>query len=348
MCLSVIQTIILTEEDMKLESNRKRVSHALRASKLVVFPTETVYGIGANALSPIASKLIYQTKGRPSDNPLIVHIAHKEDVYKYIESASDAAVKLMHAFWPGPLTLIFKKNDVIPLETTGGLETIAIRLPRNDIARQIIIDSNLPIAAPSANLSGKPSSTAFKHVMEDFMGKVDIMIDGGQSEIGLESTVIDTTTIVPIILRPGFVTQAMIESVLGYSITDQSSTRPSGEVKSPGMKYTHYKPKGEVMIIDGSIEHMAAYVKDAEIKHPDKSIAVICEVEYIHDFTCKVRSLGSLNDQNEMANNLFSALRDMDEWGIDIIFIHHISTHGLGYAMMNRLIKASGYHIINV
>ena len=344
----VIQTIIFTEEDLKLESNRKQVSEALRASKLVVFPTETVYGIGANAKSPSASRQIYETKGRPSDNPLIVHIAHLEDVYQYVESVSDAAIILMHAFWPGPLTLIFNKNNVIPLETTGGLHTIAMRLPRNEIARRMIIDADLPIAAPSANLSGKPSATEFKHVVKDFLGKVDIMIDGGHSEIGLESTVIDTTTDVPVILRPGFITREMIESVLGYPVIDQSDSRPTGEVKSPGMKYTHYKPKGEVFIIEGTIMNMASYVKNEQKMQSGKSIAVICEAEYQGYFNCKVRSLGSLYNQNEMANNLFSALRDMDDWQIDVIYIHHIGIQGLGYAVMNRLIKASSYHIIQV
>jgi L-threonylcarbamoyladenylate synthase len=344
----MIQTIILTEDDLTLESNQQLITDALKASKLVVFPTETVYGIGANALDPKASQLIYQTKGRPSDNPLIVHLAFKKDIFNYIESASLAATKLIDAFMPGPLTLIFKKNHVIPLETTGGLDTIAIRIPSNEIARKIIMHANLPVAAPSANLSGKPSSTEFKHVYADFYGKVDILIDGGQSEIGLESTVVDTTVEIPIILRPGFITQEMIEKVLGYQVLDLSNTRPTGEVKSPGMKYTHYKPLGEVLMIEGSIDAMASYVKEKQALHHDQKIAVICVEEYKKYFNCTVRSLGSMKNQKEMANNLFSALRDMDLWKMDLIYIHTLETHELGYAMMNRLTKASGYHVIKL
>ena len=341
-------TLCWSIEDLNIIENQHLAKKTILEGNLIIFPTETVYGIGANALDSKASKKIYQAKGRPSDNPLIVHISDRDDVYKYVRFVNEEAEILMNMFWPGPLTLIFEKNERIPLETTGGLNTVAIRLPSNEIARMLIDIAGVPLAAPSANISGKPSSTAFQHVYQDFNGRVDIIIDGGPSEIGLESTVIDMTSDMPTILRPGFITKQMIESALNHPVLDLSNTKPSGQVKSPGMKYTHYKPKGDVTILKGPIETMIAYVHEHKLNHPNHTYAVICESEYVAAFDVPVRPLGSIHDQKEMAHNLFSALRDMDDWAVDYIFIHHLSTDDLGYALMNRLEKAAGYQIIDL
>lgn len=342
------ETIVLQAKELLLKKNQHLIQRAIANGQLVIFPTETVYGIGANALNPEAAQRIYAAKGRPSDNPLIVHIADRLDVARYVTSITSDAQLLMDAFWPGPLTLILPKNDVVPLATTGGLQTVAIRMPRHPIAQKVIAMAGVPLAAPSANISGKPTSTLFQHVYDDFNGIVDIIIDGGPSEIGLESTVVDVTGEIPILLRPGYVTRYMMEQVLQKSIHDLSHTKPTGEVKSPGMKYTHYKPKADVWLIDGPIERMVEYYHTLTHQHPHQFIAVICESEYQSYFPHRVRPLGSLSNQNEIAHNLFSALRDMDAWGAELVLIHHLSDEGLGQAIMNRLVKAAGYHIIHV
>lgn len=341
-------TIVLQAKDLLQRKHQLLVKQAIQDGQLVIFPTETVYGIGANALDPQAAQRIYAAKGRPSDNPLIVHIAKLSDVNLYTASISEDAKQLMNAFWPGPLTLILPKNDRVPLATTGGLSTVAIRMPRHPIALKVIEMAGVPLAAPSANISGKPTATLFQHVMDDFNGIVDIIIDGGPSEIGLESTVVDVTGDTPILLRPGYVTRYMMEQVLQKPISDLSNTKPTGAVKSPGMKYTHYKPKGDVWLIDGPIEKMVDYYHAWERQHPHQFIAVICETEYQSYFPRRVRPLGSISNQNEIAHNLFSALRDMDAWGAELVLIHHLSDEGLGQAIMNRLVKAAGYHIVKL
>jgi L-threonylcarbamoyladenylate synthase len=342
----MIKTKIVTSKQLTNKSNLKLIGRALANSKLVIFPTETVYGIGANALDSNAANKIYKTKGRPSDNPLIVHIANKNDVRKYTISISKDAKKLILAFWPGPLTLIFKKNGLIPSTTTGGLKTIAIRMPSNKIALKIIKYAKVPVAAPSANLSGEPSSTKFKHVLNDFYNKVDYIIDGGDSKIGLESTVLDTTGKNIAILRPGFISKKMIEEVLNKKIIDKSNSKPK-ITKSPGMKYVHYKPKGELTIIDGKIQDMAKYVNRIAAKSIEK-IVVICEQENIKHFKVKTIALGSAKKPSVMAHNLFATLRLMDEIKAKKIYIHHLGSKDLAYPIMNRLFKAAGYKVVKV
>jgi L-threonylcarbamoyladenylate synthase len=342
-----INMIILKKKDLSNKNKLKLVAKALKASKLVIFPTETVYGLGANALDPKAAKKIYQAKGRPSDNPLIVHIANKNDVNKYTKTISKDALTLIEHFWPGPLTLIFKKNNIIPLATTGGLNTIAIRMPNHKTALSIIEAANLPIAAPSANLSGKPTSTKFKHVLSDFKGKVDFLIDGGDSMIGLESTVVDTTGSKITLLRPGVISKRMIESVIGKKIIDRSNVATKIAI-SPGMKYTHYKPSGEVIIIDASAKKMATYVNKITRLSKRKKVVVVCESEYANLFDTKTFNLGSLDNQKLMAHNLFSTLRQVDDYKADVIYIHHLGSDDLAYPIMNRLIKAAGYKVIKV
>ena len=341
-------TLCWSAFDLLNRENQTKVKETIEEGNLIIFPTETVYGIGANGLNPEASKRIYQAKGRPSDNPLILHIGDRNDVYRYVRFVNLEAEKLMDAFWPGPLTMVFEKNESVPFETTGGLNTVAIRFPKNEVAQTLIRIAGVPIAAPSANLSGKPSSTLFEHVYDDFNGRVDIIIDGGPSEIGLESTVIDMTSDIPTILRPGFVTKKMIEMVLKHPVLDASDTKPTGKVKSPGMKYTHYKPKGDVLLIRGPIEAMVNYVHEQLKRHQGHTVAIICETEYKHLFTVPVRALGSKENPLEMAHNLFSALRDMDKDQVEYIYIHYLNRDELGYALMNRLEKAAGYQIIDL
>jgi L-threonylcarbamoyladenylate synthase len=342
-----LKTIILTKDKLNLKSNKKLIKETINASKLIVFPTETVYGIGANALDPLAAKNIYKTKGRPSDNPLIVHIANKQDVKKYVKNISHKALKLINAYWPGPLTLIFNKNKVIPKTTTGGLNTIAIRMPSNKIAQKIIKLAGVPLAAPSANLSGKPSSTKLEHVKADFMNKVSIIVDGGDSSIGLESTVVDTSVNPITILRPGSISKKMLEKTLGEKVIDKSDKLVKGVTKSPGMKYVHYKPLGEVTIIEGKIEEMAKYVNKVATKS-SKKIVVICEQENVKHFKVKTIALGSAKNPSIMAHNLFATLRLMDELKAKKIYIHHLGSKELAYPIMNRLIKAAGYKVIKV
>ena len=344
----VKETKIYLMSDLDDKDKSSEIANLIQSGKLVVFPTETVYGLGGNALDPNASKAIYSAKGRPSDNPLIVHIADKNDVFQYVKSVPLEAKRLMDAFWPGPITFILEKNDMIPFTTTGGLNTVALRMPNHEAALKLIKLSNRPIAAPSANISGKPSSTAFKHVFDDFNGRVDAIIDGGDTTIGLESTVIDMTS-TPTILRPGVITKSMIERVLNQKVLDLSNQMPTGEVRSPGMKYTHYKPKGNVTLINGLEGHVKNYIRDFEITHHNKKVAIICPSEYedlFHGF--RLRLLGSIHDSALMSKNIFKALRDMDDWQMDEIFIYYKESDELGYAMMNRLLKAAGYHVLEL
>jgi len=343
----MIKTQIIKSEDLKKDDVKQLIYQTIQAGQTVVFPTETVYGIGGDALNPSAVIEIYKAKGRPSDNPLIIHIAKKSDVFLYAKHVSSYAKLLMRVFWPGPLTLIFDKKTHVPKETTGGLETVAIRYPDHLVAKQVIKIAQKPIAAPSANLSGKPSSTRFKHVFEDLNGRVHLMIDGGDSMIGIESTVVDVTKPIPVILRPGFITKEMMESILGVTVLDHSSDKIDGPVKSPGMKYTHYKPKGEVKILKGTKEGMLTYIQHEQ--NNKQKQAIICSNESASTFTSfYVKSIGSILHLDQIAKNLFSALREMDELGIDLIYVEFFPETHLGHAIMNRLLKASGYQVIPV
>jgi L-threonylcarbamoyladenylate synthase len=336
----------IKDEDLKLPAK------VLQEGGLVAFPTETVYGIGANALNSHAIEKIYQAKGRPSDNPLIIHISSKAAVNQYVKEVPDIAIKLMDQFWPGPLTLILKKNDIIPDAITGGLDTVAIRMPSDKIANALIRLSNLPIAAPSANISGKPSPTLAKHVIEDLNGRVDVIIDGGQSPIGLESTVVDLSAGQPIILRPGGITQTMLEEVVGSVLVDQTIMNDSKAVpKAPGMKYRHYAPNGQLYIIRGNekdvIKEINWQVKDKE--EQGYKVAVITTRESRQLYNCKyIQIIGANNNQNEIAANLFKILREMDEQKVDYIYSEEFSKSDIGLATMNRLLKAAGNNIINV
>jgi L-threonylcarbamoyladenylate synthase len=344
-----MQTTLYRQEEL---DNPKVLEH-LRAiilrGGLVVFPTETVYGIGGNALDGEASRRIYAVKGRPSDNPLIVHIETPEELHNYVASIPKTAEVLIRRFWPGPLTLILKKRPIVPDQTTAGLDTVAIRCPSHPAAQALIRACGVPIAAPSANISGRPSSTTFAHVVADLSGLVDAIIDGGDSPIGLESTVLDLTSQTPTILRPGSITKSMLETALGQAVLDASAIRTTNAPRSPGMKYTHYAPQGEVVLLYGEMTAIATYANREIALHPDLKTAVICATDYAPLFTgCYVLPIGLIDAPEEVAKHLFSALREMDERHMKRIFIHAFSESEIGAAIMNRLLKAAGYKTVKV
>lgn len=355
-------------ENMTSEDFRE-AAEILRAGGLVAFPTETVYGLGGDAFDPTASRRIYAAKGRPSDNPLIVHIAGIEELQELCEDIPQAAYALADAFWPGPLTMIMKKKPSIPMETTGGLDTVAIRMPSHPIANRLIREAGLPIAAPSANASGRPSTTKAEHVIEDLSGKIEMIIDGGSSDIGLESTIVDLTVSPALILRPGYITVEMLRGVLPDIEYDRAVLkREKNEnivAKAPGMKYRHYAPKGDLTIFEGTDEPVVEAIGRAvsEKLAAGSSVGVLCSTEIeallkrqdgknpiaAEDWSriC-LRVLGSKNDEEAIAAGLFDALRSFDEEGIEFIYAEGFSTSNLGQAIMNRLIKAAGYHIVGV
>ncbi len=328
-----------------------RAGEIIRRGGLVAFPTETVYGLGGDALNAASSKKIYAAKGRPSDNPLIVHIADLEMLDDIVREVPEAVRKLADAFWPGPLTMIFQKSERVPLETTGGLQTVAVRFPSHPTAQAFIRASGGYVAAPSANRSGRPSPTLAQYCMEDLDGRVEMILDGGQVGIGLESTIIDLTEGKPIILRPGYITREMLAQVLGEVDTDQTILRAdSGQApKAPGMKYRHYAPKGDLAIVEGDREAVVACInsRSAAAMEAGKKTGVICTDEtkalYHAD---SVKSAGSREDEEGIARELFRILREFDDEGMEVMFSEAFPEGGVGQAIMNRLMKAAGHHII--
>ncbi len=318
---------------------------------LVAFPTETVYGLGGDALNPESSRKIYAAKGRPSDNPLIVHVASMEDVEAIVDEVPEAAYKLSKAFWPGPLTMIMNKNDKVPRETTGGLDTVAIRMPNNEIALELIRQSGGFIAAPSANTSGRPSPTVARYCVEDLSGKIEMIIDGGQVGIGLESTIVDLTSDIPMILRPGYITEDMLKEILGEvtidrTIIDASSTQ---KPKAPGMKYRHYAPKGSLAIVQGSQSSVVAYINEQAKKAMEegKRVGVIGTDATRNLYSADViKSVGNREDELSIAHELFKVLREFDDENIDVMFSESFDESGIGQAIMNRLLKAAGHNVI--
>lgn len=323
----------------------------IREGGLVAFPTETVYGLGGDALNPESSRKIYAAKGRPSDNPLIVHVASMEDVEAIVDEVPEAAYRLAEAFWPGPLTMIMNKNDKVPHETTGGLDTVAIRMPNNEIALELIRQSGGYIAAPSANTSGRPSPTLARYCVEDLSGKIEMIIDGGQVGIGLESTIVDLTSEEPMILRPGYITQDMLKEVLGRvtidrTIIDATSTQ---KPKAPGMKYRHYAPKGSLTIIQGNQKSVVDYInaRAKEAMEEGKRVGII-GTDATRDFYSAdvIKSVGNREDESSIAHELFKVLREFDDENIDVMFSESFDDSGIGQAIMNRLLKAAGHNVI--
>lgn len=327
----------------------ERAGRLLREGDLVAFPTETVYGLGANALDEEAAKKIYAAKGRPSDNPLIVHIADMECLPYIVKEVPEPAKKLADAFWPGPLTMILNKSEKVPYGTTGGLDTVAVRMPSDPVAAELIRAGGGYIAAPSANTSGRPSPTTAAHVYEDMNGRIPLILDGGAVSIGLESTIVDLTAEVPMILRPGYITLEMIREALGEAemdrglIADDSKTRP----KAPGMKYRHYAPKAELLIVEGEAEDVIAYINARAAAVPGTGI--ICTEETRGRYPQgDVKCIGSRRDERSIAGHLFAILREFDNDGAEIIYSESFETPGLGQAIMNRLLKAAGHRRIQV
>lgn len=340
--------VLIKANDVFKQDNKILIHKIIKRGGLIVFPTETVYGIGADATNKNAVNQIFIAKGRPSDNPLIVHLADPKDVIKYVLNIPLYAHTLMALFWPGPLTLVFVKKSIIPMEVSGGLDTVGIRIPSSIIAQEVIRASKVPICAPSANLSGRPSSTLFEHVLEDFNDKVDMIIDGGQVEIGLESTVLDLTQPIPVLLRPGAVTKKMIEDALGFKIIDNTEQHVTGIPKSPGMKYAHYAPKGKIYLIKGQPENIKAYIQAKLSQLDPMSVGLIATHEYLTLPIQYAFDLGTLDNMSEVGRNIFLALRHMDQLKITDIFIPYLPDQDLGQAIMNRLLKAAGHSIINV
>ena len=351
---TVVKNIDRTQ--LKSEKSKGIIAQAgeiLRAGGLVAFPTETVYGLGADGLTEDAAGKIYAAKGRPSDNPLIVHITEIKDLKKIAAVVPGEAYKIADRYWPGPITMIFEKTGEVPYGTTGMLETVAVRMPDDEVAREIIRAGGGFVAAPSANTSGRPSPTSAAHVKEDLDGKIDMIVDGGRVEIGVESTILDMTVTPPMILRPGAVTKEMLEELIGEvsvdrGLIDADSKEPP---KAPGMKYRHYAPRAELSIVEGRMEPVIREINRlAEKKIADGYCVGIIGT----DETAKkykngiIKSIGTRTDEATIAGHLYSILREFDEERVDYIFCESFPTEGIGSAIMNRLMKAAGHHVISV
>ena len=347
--------MVLLDRNHLQEEQLKEAAELLQKGELVAFPTETVYGLGGNALDPGASAKIYAAKGRPSDNPLIVHICDTDALPVLAKDIPDGAWKLAERFWPGPMTMILKKQDIVPKETTGGLSTVAIRMPSDPVAAMLIRVSGLYIAAPSANASGRPSTTKASHVWEDLHGRIAMILDGGPVQIGLESTIVDLTGEKPLILRPGYITLEEIRSVLPEADFDPAVLKRERNdnivAKAPGMKYRHYAPKGELTVFEGDLEDVVEAVRrEALLKEAQGYKTAVLASEETKDRYpgLTVLSVGKREDEEGIAACLFDTLREFDHMGAEYIFGECFRTDGVGQAVMNRLLKAAGYHIVSV
>lgn len=327
----------------------------LRRGGLVAFPTETVYGLGGDALDETAAKRIYEAKGRPSDNPLIVHIADVNALYDLASEVPESALKLAEKFWPGPLTIILKKSEKVPDGTTGGLKTVAIRMPSDEVAAKLIRESGLYIAAPSANRSGRPSTTTAEHCVEDLSGRIEYIIDGGAVLIGIESTIVDLSRETPEILRPGYITIEDLRTVLPDVVYDPAVLRkkPAENIvaRAPGMKYRHYAPKGELTIYEGEALTVIDVINKEAKKHAEEGAKVgILATDETKDryLYGDVISIGRRENEDEIASHLFAVLRRFDDDGMEFIYSESFSQGRLGQSIMNRLLKAAGYKLIKV
>ena len=335
------------------EASIRQAGQILKRGGLVAFPTETVYGLGADALNEDAAAKIYAAKGRPSDNPLIVHITERKMLDAIVSEVSTQAELLMEKFWPGPMTLIFKKSALVPYGTTGGLDTVAVRMPSHPVARAVIDAGGGYIAAPSANVSGRPSTTTAAHVIEDLSGRIEMILDGGQAVIGLESTIVDMSVEPPVILRPGAITKDMMEAVIGPVEIDKAIIAPNSGVKpkAPGMKYRHYAPRADLTIVEGPsdkvVETMNRMAAEAEAE--GKKVGIIATDEtasrYPHGL---VMSLGARSREEEIAMHLFEVLRKFDDTDVNCIFSESFEDAAIGAAIMNRLLKAAGHKVVRV
>ena len=330
-----------------------RGGEILKKGGLVAFPTETVYGRGGNALDPMASRKIYAAKGRPSDNPLIVHIADIKALDPIVKSIPDKAKLLAEKFWPGPLTMIFERSDLVPLETTGGLESVAVRFPSDPIAAALILAAGGYVAAPSANTSGRPSPTTAQHVEEDLGDAIDMIIDGGPVGIGLESTIVDFTEEVPVVLRPGYISLEMLKEVLGDVRMDKGLIKPDSGIrpKAPGMKYRHYAPKADLAIVEGPTEAVIKAINQFVKEDAANGLqsGIIATEETISQYPDGiVKCIGSRAAEETIAHNLYEVLREFDQCQVSRIYSEAFYTPKMGQAIMNRLLKAAGHKIINI
>lgn len=350
--MKAMKTIIeKIDKNQMDEQSLKKAGEILKQGGLVAFPTETVYGLGANALDEKAAMKTYAAKGRPSDNPLIVHIAEVEALDAIAKNVSEKAYRVMDKFWPGPLTLIFEKTEIVPSGTTGGLETVAVRMPVHKIALELIKAGGGYISAPSANTSGRPSPTSAQHVADDLDGKIDMILDGGSVDIGVESSILDMTVEPPMILRPGAITKEMLEEVIGEVAVDQTllSADTDAAPKAPGMKYRHYAPKAQLMIVEGETEEAVKAIKQIAYEQTrlGYQVGIIATNETMESYTTGiVKSIGSRSNENTIAKNLYKVLREFDEEEVSYIYSEAFTSEGIGNAIMNRLGKAAGHHTI--
>lgn len=350
--INLMKTIIKKVDKNKIDQSViEKAGAILKAGGLVGFPTETVYGLGANALDAEAAKKTYAAKGRPSDNPLIVHIAKLEDLDKIAVNIPNDALLLAKRFWPGPLTMIFEKSGIVPYGTTGGLETVAVRMPSDPIAREVILAGGGYISAPSANTSGRPSPTTAQHVQEDLDGKIEMILDGGSVDIGLESSILDMTVSPPMILRPGAVTEEMFEEVIKEVAVDRTLVNENSKEapKAPGMKYRHYAPKANLMIVEGTVEEEVEAIRLlTEKKHSAGILAGIIATDESRERYPygMVKSIGRREKESSIAKNLYAVLREFDKEDISCIYSESFALQGLGSAIMNRLEKAAAHQRI--
>ena len=345
--------VITIDHKVMDEAVLQEAGTIIKNGGLVAFPTETVYGLGGDALNRESAKKIYAAKGRPSDNPLIVHICSMDALKPIVEEIPEAVERLADAFWPGPLTIIMKKSQLVPKETTGGLETVAVRMPSHPVALKFIEYAGGYVAAPSANVSGRPSPTKAKYVVEDMSGRIEMILDGDGIDIGLESTIVDMTSDVPMILRPGYITREMLEKVLGEVAVDKTilDINCKEPPKAPGMRYRHYAPKAQLTIVEGNsantIARINAFTREAQEKGEKVGIIGTEETKalYIGD---SIKSVGKRRDEEAIARTLYTILREFDDEDVNVIYSESFAECNMGQAIMNRLLKAAGHQIIYV
>jgi L-threonylcarbamoyladenylate synthase len=348
------KTLVLKVDPQEPEIRKIReAANLIKKGGSVAFPTETVYGLGADALNPKAVLALFEAKKRPLDNPPIVHVGAVKNVCRLVKEVLPTADMLMHTFWPGPLTLIFKRSEVVPDITVAGLDTIAIRMPMHNVALALIRESRCPIAAPSANLAGKPSPTSAKHVLDDLDGRIDAVLDAGPTHIGVESTVLDITVDPPQILRPGGTPYEDLKRILGevelHPVAVAEKTVGVEKARSPGLSHKHYAPSADVILVEGKVAAVVDKVKELVEHYAQKGsrVGVLATDETLGSYEAYVvKSLGSRSDSAVMAKNLFRLLREFDSQGVDVIIAEGVSTRGLGLAVMNRLRRASEYNIV--
>lgn len=339
-----METLIL---DANAPGTAETAAQIIKSGGLVAIPTETVYGLGANGLDEKAVAAIFEAKGRPQDNPLILHVAEPMEMERFCRDIPEKAYRLAQKFWPGPLTMVLQARDIVPKRTTGGLSTVAVRCPDSPVTREIIRLSGVPIAAPSANLSGKPSTTTAEHVYHDHAGKIPLIVDGGKCSVGVESTIVDLTDEKPRLLRPGGITPAQLREVLGELIVDKAVTAQIDKdavVKAPGMKYRHYAPQAPVTIVAGSRETAARYIR----AHFESGDRVLCFEEELPLYAgCNPLPYGREADPASLSAGLFAALRILDDPEVHAVYARCPVGEGVAYAVQNRLKKAAAFHIVD-